>query len=58
MFKTFNMGWGFGIIVDRVDLDEAMNILGRIGVAAEVIGEITDKPSVEVLHNGKRLFLT
>jgi phosphoribosylformylglycinamidine cyclo-ligase len=58
MFKTFNMGWGFGIIVDRADFDEAMNILGRTGVVAEVIGEITDRQTVEVFYNGKRMFLT
>ena len=27
MFKTFNMGWGFGIIVDKSEIDKAMNAL-------------------------------
>ncbi|MCL2642032.1 MAG: phosphoribosylformylglycinamidine cyclo-ligase [Candidatus Bathyarchaeota archaeon] len=57
MFKTFNMGWGFGVIVDSADFDEAMSILGSTGVVAEVIGEITDKQVVEVIHNGKQLIL-
>jgi phosphoribosylformylglycinamidine cyclo-ligase len=58
MFKTFNMGWGFGIIVDRVVLDEAMSIFGRMGVVADVIGEITDKQTVEVVYKGKQMILT
>jgi phosphoribosylformylglycinamidine cyclo-ligase len=58
MFKTFNMGWGFGIIVDQADFDEAMSILDRTAIASEVIGEITNKQTVEVFHNGKRMVLT
>ncbi|MCL1966051.1 MAG: phosphoribosylformylglycinamidine cyclo-ligase [Candidatus Bathyarchaeota archaeon] len=58
MFKTFNMGWGFGIIVDKADLDSAMNVLCQTGVETDVIGEITDKQTVEVVYNGKRMFLS
>ena len=29
MFKTFNMGWGFGIIVDKSETDKAMSALRR-----------------------------
>jgi phosphoribosylformylglycinamidine cyclo-ligase len=58
MFKTFNMGWGFGIIVDRADVDETMRILDRLRVIADVIGETTDKhQTVEVLHDNKQMFL-
>ncbi|MCL1978372.1 MAG: phosphoribosylformylglycinamidine cyclo-ligase [Candidatus Bathyarchaeota archaeon] len=58
MFKTFNMGWGFGIVVDKTDFDQAMSILDYTGVEADVIGEITDKQTVEVIYNGKRMILT
>ncbi|MDR0798002.1 MAG: phosphoribosylformylglycinamidine cyclo-ligase [Nitrososphaerota archaeon] len=58
MFKTFNMGWGFGIIIDQADVDAAMSILYQTGVDADVIGKITDKPTVEVVYNDKRMFLT
>jgi phosphoribosylformylglycinamidine cyclo-ligase len=58
MFKTFNMGWGFGIIVDKTDLDTAMSTLYQTDVDVDVIGEITDKRTVEVVYNGKRLILT
>ena len=41
MFKTFNMGWGFGIIVDKADLDKAMDTLEQAGYAPERIGKVT-----------------
>ncbi|MDR2700516.1 MAG: phosphoribosylformylglycinamidine cyclo-ligase [Nitrososphaerota archaeon] len=58
MFKTFNMGWGFGIIVDKEDIDTAIGTLYQTGVETDVIGEITNKQTVEVVHNGKRMILT
>jgi phosphoribosylformylglycinamidine cyclo-ligase len=57
MFKTFNMGWGFGIVVDKADTDKAMSILDKTGIETDVIGEITAKPQVEVVHEGKRMIL-
>jgi phosphoribosylformylglycinamidine cyclo-ligase len=57
MFKTFNMGWGFGVIVDPTDLDDAISILNHTNANAERIGEVTNKPTVEVLHQGKHLLL-
>ena len=58
MFKTFNMGWGFGIIVDRTEIDKAMNTLEQDGVKPERIGEVTDKQTVEIEYKNKRLILT
>ncbi len=58
MFKTFNMGWGFGIVVDKADTDKAMNTLEQDGTDTDIIGKITDKQKVEVIHNGKRMILT
>jgi phosphoribosylformylglycinamidine cyclo-ligase len=58
MFKTFNMGWGFGIVVDKADADKAMNVLEHADVEAEIIGKITDKQQVEIVHDGKRMILT
>jgi len=57
MFKTFNMGWGFGVIVDRLDLDEVIRVLDSAKVAFGVIGEVTDRQTVEVLYNCKRMVL-
>jgi len=38
MFKTFNMGWGFAVVVREKDADRALQALGE---GAEKIGEAT-----------------
>ena len=58
MFKTFNMGWGFGIIVDKTEIDKAMNTLERENVNPERIGRVTDKKTVEIAYKNKKMVLT
>jgi phosphoribosylformylglycinamidine cyclo-ligase len=59
MFKTFNMGWGFGIIVDKADVDKAMNTLEQDSVNPERIGVVSNKERVvEIEHQNKRMVLT
>ncbi len=58
MFKTFNMGWGFGIILDKSEADKAMSALEIDGEKPEIIGKVTDKKTVEVKYGNKRLVLT
>ncbi len=58
MFKTFNMGWGFGIIVDKTDIDKAMNTLEQDTVCPQRIGQVTDRRTVEIVHGNKRMILT
>jgi phosphoribosylformylglycinamidine cyclo-ligase len=58
MFKTFNMGWGFGIVVDRTETDEAMDALEQDGVKPERIGKVTDKQTVVIEYKNKKLVLT
>ena len=58
MFKTFNMGWGFGIIVDKTDTDKAMNTIEQDSVKTEIIGKVTDKQKVEVQYQNKKMILT
>jgi phosphoribosylformylglycinamidine cyclo-ligase len=58
MFKTFNMGWGFGVIVDRTETDKAIDLLERDGVKPERIGRVTDKQGVVIEYKSKRLVLT
>jgi len=58
MFKTFNMGWGFGIIVDKKDTDEAMNILEQEKIKPEIIGKVTDKQVVEIKYQDKKMIFT
>jgi phosphoribosylformylglycinamidine cyclo-ligase len=58
MFKTFNMGWGFGIIVDKIEIDKAMNTLEREDIKPEIIGKVSDKQRVEIKYQDKKMVLT
>jgi phosphoribosylformylglycinamidine cyclo-ligase len=59
MFRTFNMGWGMGIIVDKTEIDKAMNALEQAGYRPERIGKVTDKPRVvEIEYQGKHMILS
>ena len=59
MFKTFNMGWGFGIIIDKADIDKAMNTLKQASMNPEIIGKVTNKEKVvEIEHQNKRMVFT
>ena len=53
------MGWGFGIIVDKTDIDKAINTLEQDSVNPEQIGIVTNKERVvEIEHQNKRMVLT
>lgn len=59
MFKTFNMGWGFGIIVDKTDIDKAMDILEQDYINPQRIGKVTNKERVvEIEYNKKHMILS
>jgi len=58
MFKTFNMGWGFGIIVDKTEIDKAMDTLEQDSIKPEIIGKVTEKQNVEIHYQNKKLLLT
>jgi phosphoribosylformylglycinamidine cyclo-ligase len=58
MFKTFNMGWGFGIIVDKNNIDDAISVLDRDGMNPEQIGKVTNNERVvEIKYKNKRMIL-
>lgn len=57
MFKTFNMGWGFAVIVERDDADEALTILKRSDIDSEQIGHVTKSRGVKVLYKDKKILL-
>jgi len=57
MFRTFNMGWGFGIIVDKTDKENALNTLLKDNWNPEIIGEVTNKKTVEIEYKNKRMQL-
>jgi phosphoribosylformylglycinamidine cyclo-ligase len=58
MFKTFNMGWGFAIIVDKQDKDNALDALEKTGAHPEQIGKVSGTPQVTIQHKNKKLNLT
>jgi phosphoribosylformylglycinamidine cyclo-ligase len=57
MFKTFNMGWGFAVIVGNSTKDEAIDILRRNDSEAEQIGTVTDLGKIVIKHNAKKFIL-
>lgn len=58
MFKTFNMGWGFAIIVDKTDKDKAIEVLEKTGVKAEEIGHVTKFKGVRIVYRGRKISLS
>ncbi|MGB9853503.1 MAG: phosphoribosylformylglycinamidine cyclo-ligase [Candidatus Bathyarchaeales archaeon] len=57
MFKTFNMGWGFAIIVDKVDKEKAIDTLEKADVQAEEIGHVTSSRGIKILYKDKKIVL-
>jgi len=57
MFKTFNMGWGFAVVVDNSQIDKAIDLLERNGVESEKIGRVTDSGKIVVKRKGKKIVL-
>jgi len=57
MFKTFNMGWGFAIILDKADVNKAIDILEKTGTQAEEIGHVADSEGIRILYRGRRIIL-
>jgi phosphoribosylformylglycinamidine cyclo-ligase len=57
MFRTFNMGWGFAVILEKPDADKALDILNRLGVESEQIGNVTSSEGIRIFHKGKKIIL-
>ena len=57
MFKTFNMGWGFALIVDKHDCETTVNVLEKMGTHAEKIGHVTRTEGVKILYKNKKIAL-
>ncbi len=58
MFRTFNMGWGFAVIVDKSDQDQALDALEKTQAHPEVIGKVTTaNQKITVKHQKKKLLL-
>jgi phosphoribosylformylglycinamidine cyclo-ligase len=57
MFRTFNMGWGFAIIIDKADTDKALSALEKAGAQPEQIGKVTAKEKIVIHHENKKMIL-
>ncbi len=58
MFRTFNMGWGFGIIVSKHEQDKALDALEKAKAHPEVIGRVIAHPQrVAISHESKKIIL-
>jgi len=57
MLKTFNMGWGFAIVVDRQEQDDMLDCLEKSKDKAEVIGEVTSTKKIVAVYKEKTLVL-
>lgn len=57
MFKTFNMGWGFAIIVDKADKDKTLDVLEKAHANPEQIGKVTATPQVGIHYKNKKIVL-
>jgi len=57
MLKTFNMGWGFAVVVDKNDEDDVISIFEKCGVEVERIGNVTASGKIAALYKGKKLEL-
>jgi len=57
MFRTFNMGWGFAVVVDKTETDKALDVLERSGTEAEQIGRVTSTLGMRIQHGGKKIVL-
>ena len=57
MLKTFNMGWGFAVVVDKTDEDSIIDSFKKSGVEAERIGKVTSSRKIIALYEGKKLQL-
>jgi phosphoribosylformylglycinamidine cyclo-ligase len=57
MLKTFNMGWGFAVVVDKTTEDSIVESFKKSGVEAEQIGKVTSSGKIVALYKGKRLEL-
>ena len=57
MFRTFNMGWGFAIILDKTDTEKALSVLEKAGAQPEQIGKVTAEQKIVIYHKNKKMVL-
>jgi len=57
MLRTFNMGWGFALILNKSEKDAAIDRIEGTGLKAEQIGKITDNGTNVACYKNKKILL-
>jgi phosphoribosylformylglycinamidine cyclo-ligase len=57
MLKTFNMGWGFAVVVNKTDDERVIDSFQKTGIRTERIGKVTDSGKIIALYKGKKIEL-
>jgi phosphoribosylformylglycinamidine cyclo-ligase len=57
MLRTFNMGWGFAVVVDLTNVDEVIDLVEKKGVEAQRIGRVTSTGRIVAVYKGKKIQL-
>lgn len=57
MFKTFNMGWGFAIIVEKKKSDKILNLAKKLKLGAEIIGEAIKDKKIIINRQNQKIIL-
>jgi phosphoribosylformylglycinamidine cyclo-ligase len=55
MFKTFNMGWGFAMIVDKKEVDRTIEIAEKSGIRTEQIGQIAPSAGIRIVYKHRTI---
>lgn len=56
MFKTFNMGWGFALIIPREEKNKCLDLISK-EYQPEVIGKATDNDKILIKYQTKEITL-
>jgi len=57
MFKTFNMGWGFAIVVKKSDAENILDLLKKWKLKADIIGKVIKKKQIFINYHNKKIVL-
>jgi phosphoribosylformylglycinamidine cyclo-ligase len=57
MLRTFNMGWGFAVIVDEKDADTTIDSIEKTGIEAEQIGKVTSTGKNIARYKNRKILL-
>ena len=57
MFKTFNMGWGFAVVVRKEEADRVLSFAKDFKIGLEIIGQVVKERKIIIRYQNKRIIL-